>query len=106
MEILNASATQTNGERGKSKWIVKTSSGSELYELSAEMTEKQAMECIHMSRRFAKDGFSEGVSKAESKHKLHVESIMNTGQSQVDMLNERIAGLSTELLRLMEEEAV
>ncbi len=104
MKILNASATQTDGDNGKSDWQINTDCGINIYTLDSKMNEKQVMEAIHMARKFAKDGLEKGLQLADNKHKLNVENIMANGQKQLDMLNERIAGLSGELLRYMEED--
>jgi len=104
MKILNASATQTDGDNGKSNWIVNSSEGEKLYVLDMKLNEKQVMEAIHMSRDFSKEAFKDGMLVAENKYNIEIQGVMARGQSQIDMLNERIAGLSAELLRLMGED--
>ena len=102
MEILNATANKIGIMQ--EPWVITTSKGDALYEMSGKLTEQEIMSAIHMARHFAKEAFQEGMEIANNKHSIEVESLMARGQVQLDMLNERIAVISGELLKYMEEE--
>ncbi len=103
--MQTAHATQLDGDNGKSNWIVRDSSGKQdLFELDKSMTEKQVMAAIHMARKFELIAYDKGTLDQLGVSRVEMDGVMKRGQSQIDELNNRIAGLSSELLRLMEEE--
>ncbi len=103
--MQTAHATQLDTNDGKSDWVVRDSTGkNDLFELDKSMTEKQVMSAIHMARKFELIAYDEGTLAQLSVCKTEMSNIMHRGQCQIDELNARIAGLSTELLRLMGEE--
>ncbi len=103
--MKTAHATQLDSDNGKSNWIVRDSSGKhDLFELDKSMTEKQVMSAIHMARKYELIAYDEGAIAQLSLCNIELDNTMQRGQAQIDELNNRIAGLSSELLRLMGEE--
>lgn len=85
-------------------WKVRGEDLEELFELDADLTEQQVMQSIHLARKFEQLAFDTATAIQKSISKETEANIRSIGQKQMDELNNHIAGLSSELLRLMEEE--
>ena len=112
MNILaTAVMTQYTGTKGKSAWKICDNKGNELAEIPGTLTEQQAMDILHIFRKFEKIAFNDGIAFQKKQNPEQIKILNNqvlvlTEQNKnlrkhgeaMFKENERIGGKLDELL--------